>query len=83
LLNFTELPIIVPIEGPRNQHKNPISHFHIVVAGRQPGKERGTIWRSTTGWLYKGKIGYLPKSSSALDYLPKIDCTLVNYPLRT
>jgi hypothetical protein len=30
-----------------------------------------------------GKIGFLPKSSRALDYLPIVDCTLVKYPLRT
>jgi energy-converting hydrogenase Eha subunit F len=25
----------------------------------------------------------IPKTSPALDYLPKVDCTLVNYPIRT
>jgi hypothetical protein len=29
-----------------------------------------------------GRIGYLPKSSSALDHLSKVDCTLVKYPTK-
>jgi hypothetical protein len=38
----------------------------------------GPVWI----WQHKnqGKIGYLPKSSLALDYLPKVDYTLVKYP---
>jgi hypothetical protein len=30
-----------------------------------------------------GKIGFLPKSSPALDHIPKVGCTLVKYPLGT
>jgi hypothetical protein len=32
--------------------------------------------------LNRGRVGYLPKSSLALDYLPKVDYTLVFFCLR-
>ena len=32
--------------------------------------------------FFFGKIGYLPKSSLTLDYVSKVGCTLVNYPIR-
>jgi hypothetical protein len=51
------------------------------------------VWAGLRLWLapplniifsfYFGTIGYLPKSSSPLDHLTKVHCTLVNYPGRT
>jgi len=32
--------------------------------------------------LFIGKIGYLPKNSLSLDYVPKVDQPLVKYPLQ-
>jgi hypothetical protein len=38
--------------------------------------------RSDVRIFFFGRIGNLPKSSSALDHLPKVDCTLVKYPTK-
>jgi hypothetical protein len=78
--NITE--DINPTRGPRQG--DPLSPYLFLFVTDSLSKViQKAVLEKELEELKIGKIGFLPKSSRALDYLPIVDCTLVKYPLRT
>jgi hypothetical protein len=79
--------------GTAENAQAPVHSLEIWEEGRHPAppspsfliqiNEEENQLDHTGTFLSIGKIGYLPKSSLVLDYLPKVDGPLAKYPLGT